>query len=404
MPTKLQDVETERTDIKRRRALADVLMAQSQQGAPREWAGSRITPTYGVEHGLVQLGQALAGGAIGRGADTREDELNAQERQAMGARLRGLVQNPPIQPGQPGSGVLRPGQPAPFNPEQESAMQSIGALPLEQQEQILGQVSTERLFPTETGKKDRLVSPANPSDFEPSSLAEYQRTGDPSKLVPRNQTYGRYNPRDYTAESWATFVESNDPSTLVRTAPYQFRDTPGGGILGLDPLNPDKPTTVLSDPAGAAGAAAKAGAVAEATTTGEARGGIKSVRIDAAQRRLARVKSASEALKTGGPIVGTISGALPSGQELNQANAQLLTELTALTRTPGVGAQSDLEQRLAQLQLPGPEMYPAVRAKAIAELEAFISDLDAALFNVESQEGGAGAELDALLNKYAPAP
>jgi len=49
-------------------------------------------------------------------------------------------------------------------------------------------------------------------------------------------------------------------------------------------------------------------------------------------------------------------------------------------------------------------MYPEVRAKAIAELEAFISDLDAALFNVESQEGGAGAELDALLNKYAPAP
>jgi len=280
----------------------------------------------------------------------------------------------------------------------------VNALPLEQQEQILGQVSTERLFPTETGKKDRLVSPANPSDFEPSSLAEYQRTGDPSKLVPRNQTYGRYNPRDYTAESWATFVESNDPSVLKRTAPYQFRDTPGGGILGLDPLNPDKPKTVLSDPAGAAGAAAKAGAVAEATTTGEARGGIKSVRIDAAQRRLARVKTASEALKIGGPIIGTISGAMPAGQELNQANAQLLTELTALTRTPGVGSQSDLEQRLAQLQLPGPEMYPEVRAKAIAELEAFITDLDAALFNVESQEGGAGAELDALLNKYAPAP
>jgi len=400
---KFKDTETERSDIKRRRVLADVLMAQSQQGPPREWAGSRITPTYGVGHGLLQLGNALAGGAIGYGADKREDELNASQRQTMADRLRGLS-SPPIQPGQPGSGVLRPGQPAPLGQQQESALQSVNALPLEQQGQILGQVSTERLFPTETGKKDRLVSPANPSDFEPSSLAEYQRTGDPSKLVPRNQTYGRYNPRDYTAESWATFVESNDPSTLVRTAPYQFRDTPGGGILGLDPLNPDKPTTVLSDPAGAAGAAAKAGAVAEATTTGEARGGIKSVRIDAAQRRLARVKSASEALKTGGPIVGTISGALPSGQELNQANAQLLTELTALTRTPGVGAQSDLEQRLAQLQLPGPEMYPAVRAKAIAELEAFISDLDAALFNVESQEGGAGAEFDALLNKYAPAP
>ena len=37
---KFKDTETERSDIKRRRVLADVLMAQSQQGPPREWAGS----------------------------------------------------------------------------------------------------------------------------------------------------------------------------------------------------------------------------------------------------------------------------------------------------------------------------------------------------------------------------
>jgi hypothetical protein len=97
------------------------------------------------------------------------------------------------------------------------------------------------------------------------------------------------------------------------------------------------------------------------------------------------VSAASRALGTGGgPLEGRARGAIgtPAAQELEAANAQLINELTALTRIPGVGSQSDLEQRLAQLQLPNATQHPSVRERSIKELEAFINDLGAALDSV----------------------
>jgi hypothetical protein len=66
------------------------------------------------------------------------------------------------------------------------------------------------------------------------------------------------------------------------------------------------------------------------------------------------------------------------GQEVVAASAQVMPELQALTRVPGIGSQSDLEARLANLALPSLEMSPEVNAKSQAELKAFVEDLRAA--------------------------
>lgn len=119
----------------------------------------------------------------------------------------------------------------------------------------------------------------------------------------------------------------------------------------------------------------------------------KSPRLAAAARRLERVSAASQALgDSGGPVEGRLRSAVgtPVAQELEAANAQLINELTALTRIPGVGSQSDLEQRLAQLALPNASQHPAVRARSIQELEAFLTDLGAALDSVSSGQGAQG--------------
>jgi hypothetical protein len=169
--------------------------------------------------------------------------------------------------------------------------------------------------------------------------------------------------------------------------PLQFATDVGGGVPGFANRQSGQVTPVSTPQAENQAAADRAQATAAAQARGDAQGGTKPVRLQAALRRLDRVKAASEKLSFGGPVIGGVVGMTPEGQELDQANAQLLTELTALTRVPGVGAQSDLEQRLAQLQLPTAGMYPTVRANAIKELEQFLGDLEAALTNV----GGQGA-------------
>lgn len=118
----------------------------------------------------------------------------------------------------------------------------------------------------------------------------------------------------------------------------------------------------------------------------------KSPRLAAAARRLERVKAASQALGSGGgPVEGRLRNLVgtPAAQEMEAANAQLINELTALTRIPGVGSQSDLEQRLAQLALPNATQHPSVRARSIQELEAFLTDLGAALDSVSGQQPAA---------------
>ena len=123
----------------------------------------------------------------------------------------------------------------------------------------------------------------------------------------------------------------------------------------------------------------------------------KMPRARAASRRLSRAADAVENLAdnmilSGGPFQASALSVTKEGQELDQAVAQLIPEITALTRVPGVGSQSDLEQRLANLSMPSSGNYPEVNRKAIEELETFLNDLEAAYATIAGGNQQPGAE------------
>ncbi len=191
------------------------------------------------------------------------------------------------------------------------------------------------------------------------------------------------------------FRSGNLRDTGQKVRPQMFYGDVGGVPAVTRATGTDTNVTPLSSLPAEAGArqtlanaqAAGAAEVIPAEARSAARDKIPRAR--AAFRRLGRVADAVENLADnmilqGGPFQSGALSVTKEGQELDNAVAQLMPEITALTRVPGVGSQSDLEQRLANLALPASSNYPDVNRKAIAELETFLSDLEAAYSNVAS--------------------
>jgi hypothetical protein len=110
---------------------------------------------------------------------------------------------------------------------------------------------------------------------------------------------------------------------------------------------------------------------------------VKLPRVNAAMRRADRLSQAvasigKNSFLDGGPSDAKVLQYTEQGRELMASAAQLMPELQALTRVPGIGSQSDLEARLASLALPSLEMDPDTNQRSMAELQAFIQDLKAA--------------------------
>lgn len=128
--------------------------------------------------------------------------------------------------------------------------------------------------------------------------------------------------------------------------------------------------------------------------------------LPALARRLQRLSEASDAINgmfDGGPMDKYAIGLTPQVSELESAAAQVRPLLTALTRVPGVGSQSDLEARLDGLQYPDVSQPPATRKKNIAELQQFVKDLSDAYKSIATMGNGAPASPNddqALLDKY----
>jgi hypothetical protein len=368
----------------KQQAIAAALAGQAFNPPQRQQG--RIVAQTGMADGLNTLAAALASRRIGKKADATLGTAEDQKRQMQAAALNGMNTPPNL--------VQTPQAQNPYARAQQGV--DAGIDPNITQEYL----RTQR--PGDGGKSQFGV--VDPSGFTPESLQKFASTKNYGDLVPVNKMFGRYNPRDYTPESWAQFQGTGDAAVLERFAERKFQDTPGGGIIALDPISGTQAgAPVITPEQGTAQAATRKGAEAVAAAEGtesvipvERRldAQAKQPRIEAATRRLDRVAAASEALGTGG---GKYEGRLrsmigtPAAQELEAANAQLIGELTALTRVPGVGSQSDLEQRLAQLALPDVTQEPEVRAKTVQELHAFIADLDAALQRVGGAPQGAGA-------------
>ena len=76
-----------------------------------------------------------------------------------------------------------------------------------------------------------------------------------------------------------------------------------------------------------------------------------------------------------GPIDQLAVRYTESGQELEKAVGAIQNSMLALTRVPGIGAQSDLEARIAAMQYPSLENHPEVNRRRLEDLQFFIRDL-----------------------------
>ena len=116
--------------------------------------------------------------------------------------------------------------------------------------------------------------------------------------------------------------------------------------------------------------------------------------LAALDRRMERLTAAVAAISdnpifSGGVVSEKVLPYTKEGRELNASIAQVKPILTALTRVPGIGSQSDLEARLDSLQYPDAGFSPETNEANAAEITAFIADLSAAYQSLLS--GGAQA-------------
>lgn len=112
-------------------------------------------------------------------------------------------------------------------------------------------------------------------------------------------------------------------------------------------------------------------AVQKGTGANQVERGLK--RLEAAVNELSKNK-----VFDGGPLDQYALAPTKLGQEMEQAGGAIMPALTALTRVPGVGSQSDWEGRLNMMQLPSVRFSPEVNRRAIAGLRQFMTDLRAA--------------------------
>ncbi|WP_401733416.1 hypothetical protein [Stenotrophomonas muris] len=105
----------------------------------------------------------------------------------------------------------------------------------------------------------------------------------------------------------------------------------------------------------------------------------KTAQLNNVDRGLSRIDSAMKALSgrfvDTGPIDGRIIGPTPQGQELEAAVGAIQNDMLALTRVPGIGSQSDLEAKIANLKYPSIYNAPEVNARNVEQLKAFMKDL-----------------------------
>lgn len=107
----------------------------------------------------------------------------------------------------------------------------------------------------------------------------------------------------------------------------------------------------------------------------------KSPQLNNVDRGLTRIETALGNLAGNfvdtGPIDGQIMRLTPEGQELDAAVGAIQNDMLALTRVPGIGSQSDLEAKIANLKYPSIYNAPEVNARNVQQLKDFMQDLRA---------------------------
>lgn len=123
--------------VERQQLLAQALIQQGQQGAPQDWDRMRVTPKYGIGHGLTQLASALGGAYLDKKATDRKTELDEQKRQKFADALAASTFASD-----------------PANPQNAKLRDMLAQLPVEQQQALLTKLADKQLFPNAPERVD----------------------------------------------------------------------------------------------------------------------------------------------------------------------------------------------------------------------------------------------------------
>ena len=117
----------------------------------------------------------------------------------------------------------------------------------------------------------------------------------------------------------------------------------------------------------------------------------KGAQLNSVDRGLTRIDAALKALSgrlvDTGPVDGRLMVSTPQGQELEAAVGAIQNDMLALTRVPGIGSQSDLEAKIANLKYPSIYNHPSVNAANVQQLKAFMGDLRSQITGSPAQGG-----------------
>ena len=282
-----------------------------------------------------------------------------------------------------GGGALNPGAPtqaAPVVPAQAGGNASIAieGVPQEQQQRMANVVSMMQQsgYPAEqidSWVASQLSQPraASPQQFSQVAVTP---TANPGLGVSRS-------PEEQAALTTAAQEQAKNAADLANY------DAMTGKIANRE----------------AATTAAKAGAEALAAQqygTTESRKAVQEAKAKLPQlnntiRGIDRIETALKALNGGlmdtGPLDQFAQRYTKEGRELQASVGAIQNSMLALTRVPGVGSQSDLEQRVAMLQYPSLDMPPEVNQRTMQNLRAFAQDLKAAYDNATRAPAAASA-------------
>lgn len=244
----------------------------------------------------------------------------------------------------------------------------------------------------EEGKKRKLFAPDFDKSADPqellSTLPQLHQSAMAALGQPRlqdetlNGVSGQRDPLTNEFSQLGGATQAKPPASISEYRLYSDQQQ----AMGKEPVS----FLEFQKEIAAAGSTGRAEGAASVVPVGDRIDSAKQApRIKAARSNLSGAREVSDriakrAVGKGGPLQGEALGLTEDGQLFTQYIDNLMTHIQALTRIPGVGAQSDWEGRLNKAVLPDLSQRPSARQVALDELELLVSDLEEAASMVSS--------------------
>ena len=174
-------------EVERRRQIAEALVAGGS--APQGQMAGRFFSGPTNTSALAGLAAILGGRVLNRRADREEEQATGEERQRLGEQLR-RMSDPTFTPGG-GIGGGNPSGPPP-DPQTQAALEAVGGLPIEAQQQVISGQALSRLFPA---AKEGFTLPEGGARFDANGKLIAERTK-PDAQTNDQRNYAAAYPKD----------------------------------------------------------------------------------------------------------------------------------------------------------------------------------------------------------------